>query len=352
MKKQVAFLLPALVLTVCSCTEKQSDYKGKEVNFTAVASDADLTRSVYGDYSGSSQPLYWLTTDRFTVYCAESFGKTVAEYKINELQPGSYDTDNYASIVSDPEDEGLKWGEDESTFYAVSPSVSVTGGTINGAVITGTIPASQDGTISGDADKVVTPDMDNMYLVAKTTTSYSEDKNPFLDFKPMTTAIEFTVKNGLDEEITISSMSLISAAKALSGGFTINMDQEGVNGRHKTTLDAATQSSIASHKKVTISLGTGGVTLAAGKSVTLTFFLNPGNTANDLSLEIVEILSDSSSKTYTAKLKNDEGYVEFATHKKTIVAGIVYGPGILLDFDTKIIAAHWITDDYDISLTD
>ncbi len=336
------FLLSACGLSAISCGERNAEPLDRVISFDACIASADISKAVYGDISGSVQPLYWQLGDRITVFCSESLGDIHrAEYSISSLQPGSYTTDNYASVTNVTEDV-LQWNTGNHTFYAVSPGITVTGCSLDGNVITGKIPASQNaGAVSGSGNKVVAPDMNNMYMVAKTV--YPTDAiPPILTFKPMTTAVQITLENGFRSEssLNVSSISLTSASKFLSGGFKIDMDQAGENDRQKTVLDPATA---ANGSTVSVNFDTP-VAVAYGKSITVTLFLNPGNTVDDLTLTVAGTNAGNGnpySLSTVLEYGNGNGVV-FATHKKTILSGLVLPERIEWKIDNQLVVTPWV----------
>ncbi|MCQ2127620.1 MAG: fimbrillin family protein [Bacteroidaceae bacterium] len=359
--------LAALLLTGC---ERKKDMTGRPVEFSAEIYCSDpfsrsglpQTRVAYGVESGTSQAINWMDGDMITIYCAKCDGKKSALYGVQDIEVASTDNmDSYAGIENAESDgEGLQWGTGQHTFYAVYPGVITgAGSTISGKDVTGSIPAIQTaGTISGTDNKTVSPDMKNMYMVSKAGT-YEPDASPVtLIFQPLTTVLEFTVTNKFDDTgsaMNVSSISLISDHHALDGGFSVDMDQSGLYGRPKTTL--AYGLAATGHNKVTLNFSPS-VSIAHDRTLTFTFFLNPGNTAdqvNDLTFEIKGTNAGTSAPfTRRAMLKDkDDHGVIFETHKKTRVTGIMVPEGVqwTVNYSDPIVA-YWKTgiDDEDLQL--
>ena len=334
----------ALLLTGC---ERAIDMAGKPVSFAAGISDGasgPKTRVAYGVETPGAQAIDWIEGDRITIYCAQCENKQSAVYKVQDITEAT--TGNmisYAGLANAESDgAGLRWGTGDHTFYAVYPGTDTDGATvtIQGKDITGSIPATQGftGVTGTDAAKVVAPDMRNMYMTAKKEVSADNvDGDVELDFKPLTTVLEFTVtKEDSEKTIDISSISLTSAAHALSGGFKVDMDVTGLydspNDRPKTELGLEGGQTVADCNTVTINFGSNPVELKKDQSLTFTFFLNPGNATevDDLTFEIKGTNAGTSEEfTRRAKLeKKDKSKVTFPTHKKTRITGIMVPEGI------------------------
>ena len=351
----------ALLLTGC---ERAIDMTGKPVSFAAGISDGasgPKTRVAYGVKTSGAQAIDWIEGDRITIYCAQCENKQSAVYKVQDIEKASADDMySYAGLANAESDgTGLRWGTGDHTFYAVYPQASATAPvtTIAGNVITGTIPASQGNKgVTGTDAKVVAPDMRNMYMTAKTQVSAENvDGDVELAFKPLTTAVEFTIKNQFDDSecaMNVKSISLISDAHALNGGFKVNMDQAGLYvspyDRPKTTLNL-TGDITATDRKVTVDFGSSPVSVAYGKTLTFTFFLNPGNetAVNDLIFEIKGTnVATSEEFTRRARLENSskEG-LSFLTHQKTRISGLMVSEGVLWAIDAEPAATltEWLT---------
>ncbi len=349
--------LAAILLTGC---ERENDMAGKPVEFSVRSidetSDLPQTKVTYSTISSNRQPIFWEIGDRVSIYCTQCNDIKCADYQVSKVKPTGTDSECYAQI-SPCSSEILEWGESENhTFYAVFPGISTTGviSTIASNVITGSIPANQGfRTISGSAtsDRAINPDMKNMYMVAKNTVAANSNVDPFLDFKPMSTAVQITLKNGFrsHNSMIINSISLTSASHALSGGFKIDMNQPGVNSRQKTILDPATA---PNGNTVTVSLGSSPVTVAYDKSLTVTLFMNPGNEVNDLTMTITGTNAGNNEpfvRSTELKYSNGTG-ITFDTHKKTVLSGLVLPERIEWEIDHQLVVTPWISGGAGINL--
>ena len=324
----------ALLLTGC---ERAIDMTGRPVSFAAGISDGasgPKTRVAYGAEESNYQALDWQEGDHITIYCEACEDKKSAVYKVQDITEAT--TGNmvsYAGLANAESDgAGLRWGTGAHTFYAVYPQASATAPvtTIAGNVITGTIPASQGNKgITGTDAKVVAPDMRNMYMTAKKEVSAENvDGDVELDFKPLTTVLEFTItKEDSEKTMDISSISLTSKEHALSGGFKVDMNVTGLydspNDRPKTELSLEGGQTVADCNTVTISFGSNPVELKKEQSLTFTFFLNPGNDVNDLTFSISGKIEDEIFTRKTALNKSDGTGIAFPTHKKSVISGLM-----------------------------
>ena len=354
----------ALLLTGC---ERAIDMTGRPVSFAAGISDGasgPKTRVAYGVETSGAQAIDWIEGDHITIYCEACEDKKIAMYEVQDVKKASAaDMHSYAGLVNAESDgAGLRWGTGEHTFYAVYPSPeedrSITigigpysdGGTrssvaksISNNIVTAAIPSRQKviGSVTeSDGIWTATPDLTNMLMTAKSTYSAETgipDGSVFLDFKPLTTVLEFTIKKeDSDLVMDISSVSLTSEGHALSGRFKVDMDVNGKytttgtwctegSGRPETTLASATPSE--ADRKVTINFGSP-VKLAKEQSLTFTFFLNPGNDVDDLTFSISGTVgkdgeTKESFNRKTALKKSDGTGVAFPTHQKTRISGLM-----------------------------
>ena len=329
----------ALVFAGCNKIENP---KGGEVRFSITTEGSPITKTAYGeDGTGTGfQYINWINNDQIRIVSAQCTPTTSADYTVSRTgHQGNFD---YGTVSSG---SPLFWGEGTHTFYAVYPSPAVTGYcSISGSQITGSIPTTQGyADIVGTDAKVVSPDMKNQYMYAKATGSKANESVQ-LTFYPLSTALEFTIKNGFEStsSMQISSISLSSAAYALGGSFTANIDNTGVNSRCQCTTTST-------DKTVTINFSTP-VTVAYGKTLNFTFFLNPGNGGadgiNDITFTISGTnLGTSTAFTRSAKLENRDSTpasaIAFPTHKKTRIKGLVIPEAVEWDIEGTIFVTPW-----------
>lgn len=344
----------AISLLAVSC-EKPVNVSGKPVSFSASVSEHAFssTKASYGTAASTatSQPIEWTAGDFLTVYCQQCNGAKVSDFQVSTVHPSGTASNSFAKVEASG--AGLQWGTGQHTFYGLFPGVNVTGvtATISGKNITGSIPVSQGhGTVTGTDNKVVPPDMKNMFMVSKNVIDAGEAGDPvFLEFQPLSTALEFTIENGFEDtnsDMNITSISLVSAAHALSGGFCVDMDVNGLYNRPKTTLPSTLV--IADNDSVAINFGSNPVSVGYGETLNFTFFLNPGNATeiNDLTF-IIKGTNDGTSTSFVrkARLEYKTGTgVTFATHKKTRIKGLMIPESVNFDIEGDIVIIPWETN--------
>ncbi|MDO5443114.1 MAG: hypothetical protein Q4G10_05535 [Bacteroidia bacterium] len=359
-----AGILAAVALSLVSCEKIVERYRsGEEIKFAVASGSVDTKASYSGAVSGIKERIDWQNGDLMRIYCAEASTPDdhYSDYSVSSVEtPSSGSAVSTAHIVSSGE-SGLRWGEDgvDHHFYAVFPSPSAGGATqsISANTVTASIPASQGyvGTISQtDGNYIAAPDLKNMVMTAKatyTTETFPDDDEVFLSFTPLTTAIQFVIKNDTGGDLKLTAVQLISgdgktsSEPVISGAFSVNLNQTGVasgtevkpfTGNDYTitygqdyplcTSTAATSTDQAADRTLTISVGTEAapLTLAAGKTFTFTFFLNPVSDFNDLTFKLIKTGGNWQS---TRLGYTDGDGVFFPRHKKSTVAGLLIPEG-------------------------
>ena len=224
-----AALVALLALTSCQ-KEYFSFRSGTPVKFGATSSGTSLTRTAYsGVESGNKERIDWQAGDTIRIYCAEASEPAAkwADYTVSSTGITSSGQKSEAALT--PSDGGnLCWGDEGSAhvFYAVYPSPATEGkssdkfpGEATKTTATCTIPSTQD-TLSIKKETgshttfTAVPDLTSEYMVAKKTISAGtqtiDGSTVFLSFKPVVTAIEFTVINGSGSPMDIDNISLTS----------------------------------------------------------------------------------------------------------------------------------------------
>ena len=324
---------------VCSCAD--IEMTGRKVNFsTRIASMSTETRTVYGEDSGTAfQYIDWTDGDVIRIFCDQCEDDKYADYAAshNSHKP----TGDRATVSSST---GLKWGTGDHTFYAVYPSPVVNSAvSFSEGVMSAEIPALQSvsGAVAGSTSKVASPDMRYQYMVAKTVVSASASSVD-LELLPLTTAIEFTVKNGFDSHSTmnVSYVKLTSDNYFLSGQFTVAPGTSGVNNRPICTNRATS----ASNKSVTINFSSP-VAVNYGNTLNFTFFLNPGNGGasgiNDITFEIGGTGTGNAPFVRRAMIKKGGVGCAFPTHKKTRVTGLMIPEAIEWNIEGTLTVTPW-----------
>lgn len=353
-----AALLAVAALFVLSCERISfQDLVGTEVNFSV--SSSPRTKASYGSYVGtgsepSLQNIEWSTSDRIRVYCAQCSGDKYANYQVSTVHPSGTASNSFAQI-SHLGTHGLLWGTGSHTFYAVHPDPSqISGASLNTSSAVCIINPDQrgTGTVTGTADKVVPPDMRYLWMSAKNTlTELPDDGDVVLNFKPLTTVLEFTVENGFEDTnsaMNITAISLKSDEFYIAGSFNVNMDQDGRytgdNKRPKTSIPTGLNR--ADCDSVYINFGSAPVSVAYGKTLTFTFFLNPGNAydVDDLTFEIRgKNAGNNATFIRSCRLEDKDGLgIEFSSHKKTRITGLLVPEGVTWGINGQIVVSPWL----------
>lgn len=377
MKKLVYYslLFAALSFIAGSCSKMQTfGKKGERIHFSA-GSISDATKTIYGDVDGNTQAINWEVGDLISIAgknCPVDAGEgttCIEDYRVSELDSRG---DNYGKIVVNGSNLGLVWGEPgtKHDFFARFPAsktdIDTTG------IITGSIPQVQGFesiTTSATTDTppitthIVKPDMNNLIMVAKVLNVEAGSKiiqngeEVFLDFKPISTALEFTVENGFgtNNDMIVKSVGLerVTSTEAcpniLWGDFkvTVKNDKDGKNNRPKTELD---YSKDKSNNRVAINFSEP-VTVKKGEKLNFTLFLNPGNVRDieNLKLFITFVDNDDATKAVTRKalmLKSDDTPVSFPTHKKTRIYGLVVPEAVkIIINDENVVVTPFVVED-------
>lgn len=323
---QAAIAIITLV-SATSCTqEPRGGEEGAPIRF-GVSTTYDNANGTRTEYSGedeegremcalsTAERIDWLSTDRIRIASAQAVSTGdnghFADYRIT---PDSYEGIVHKATVS-PVDEELKWGGTGShDFYALYPSAlqnedaDITVGS-EGATVTATIPAVQTATLDGHVFK---PDMDYAYLYAKVS-GVSVGSNVKLEFKPLVTALEFTLLTAALDPITanLTSVTLSSrqSGACLSGSFTAGITPNG--------LTALTASDVTGGSpRITLDLGAG-VQLSTTEAYTFTFLMVPMDQT-----ELTLILGFDDNTERFLKLKYNGEWITLDACKKMYLRNI------------------------------
>lgn len=199
MKTNKIFLISALALLACSCSEEEKwggqPTPGEEVKFGASLESTD-TRTIYGDEANGAFPIYWVNGDRVQIFspqCAtnddpDAIGSAVYAVTVEKA------TQNYATSIDKVGDWGVRWGDNATAdFYSVYPATSATvvGQDCKSARLTMTTQQNNTVRVENGVKKVY-PDMNNCFMYAATPGANSgADVN--LSYKPLSTAVRFNV---------------------------------------------------------------------------------------------------------------------------------------------------------------
>ncbi len=322
MKKYLVPLLFAAALLV-SCEKQQESKqlipKGEAIEF-AMSSPAVNTKTEYGDVSGTKQPINWINGDKFTVYCPEAL---VSDSDAEEVDYKVSTSGSSSSVSPDNPDVQLMWGgEGTHTFYAAYPA-----GTLDGNTLLCEIPYTQ--TLKGK-DGVYAPMLPECgYMVAATTANKSNGAVT-LTFKPIFTAIEFTVGPGPAKDVEVKGFRLESAKSTLAGSFSarINLDSA------PTYADFISQA-----KSISVRFGdSSSVFIEKNKTISFTVIAVPQELNELTAYFSIKYKGDDQDTELSIPLKKDGEFITFKAGKKSRINA----PGILgpetqeTGFDTDI----------------
>ena len=255
----------ALLLGGCDgeILEELAGLTGTEITFGASTmwQNGDDTRTEYSGDLTTTTPKYeridWTPpTDRIRIVCAEveTDTKTLADYDLlpTATADGKVSQASIRPSSSSPTNgNGLHWGSGTHHFFAWYPapgmasnysstttvgsesSIALVSGE-TAATVTGTIPATQTPVSRKTTTKnnVTTteykPNMNYAYMYAHATGTPT-GSNVLLQFKPLVTALEFTLKAGDATMATckLKSLKLTSTSNNLTGNFTIKLKSDG-----------------------------------------------------------------------------------------------------------------------------
>lgn len=315
-----SILAVATVLLPMTGCQKENMSRGKAVSFHVTSGNHDTKAAYSGTVVDGYERIDWVENDLIRIWCDQaSYGKPgnppvianenkFADYKVVEGITAKQKISE-ATIKKNDANNELLWGNENTDhyFYAVYPSPATSSpwvSAMNKNTITGTVKAAQtgDGRFS-----------DGMVMVAKTgpLRPGTFDKDAvFLEFSPITTAIKFSVENGMKSNITVNKVELISESHPLSGEFSYKIGEGKI-------LDSSISDA---EKKVSITPSPAkSLTANKGNAYEFIFLLRPDDNLDDLSI----VITDSNDVTYTSELKTSGGAYTFSKGSKTVITGIV-----------------------------
>ena len=325
-------VLSMSVMLLASC-EKLADNYGRPVIFSSSQS-SQVTKATYGDYDASihHQDINWKPGDELRVFSAEALdpnNKPFADYRIT----GEGST---SGITPCTEDVDLRWGNPDDkgkyNFYSIYPlpsdskdivTVSMNSYFASGDIYGDQTPASADVTKDDDGNFTVGTNLPKYMMMVANKSVSDNNTTVNLDFRPLTTVIQFTIQNGTGEDLPIYGLELRSKSTAmpLSGPFTLNIGTLDTDGYEICRYSA--ESVATENCRVKMKLDD--VSLAVGKSITFTFFLHPSVDLSDLTLGLYRTATWCR---YTTIQHTDGTGVTFRKHMKTIVDGLCLPAGM------------------------
>ena len=342
MKKDFRILLAticvALSLTSCHVNDDITSCGGK-MSFTAGARQM-LTRAQYSDVVGNVARIDWQVGDNISIYCGEALTNTQADYAVRSVTEDKESSISKAVISCIKEEEALSWGKINVThdIYAVFPSPATSlyeSDVFSKGKVTGYIFESQK---MLSVNKIATdeyeakPDLRSQYMVARTTMKPADDKPIFLEFNPLTTAIEFEIQNdySTSDPMNIAYIQLVSKNHKLNGLFSVDL----TSWTPKDGLPATTSAGLAEGTpKVMLDFRSqegGCLSLKRGEKLKFTFFLLPNEDIDDLAFMVVD--PDGGYVATELAYSNDPTHgnagVNFPRCKKSFVKGLLVPEGV------------------------
>ena len=344
--------LVCAMLAAAGCVEPMWE-SGREIRFGARSVAEPMTKTSYGeivqvDENTKKQMVDWAAGDVVRIVCEQATNPTpgrnhYADYVTTAgVRQGTTAESRATLSLHSSNADGLKWGSttQDHVFYAVYPSPNYFNdekhSLSTAGMLKGEIPAVQPAvSVSGPTDGayVAAPDMKNQYMAAKRTVAAGkqsfEEGEVFLNFTPITTAIEFEVTNGMGSDLAIDRIEIESATKNLSGVFISDL----AGGNSLTGLSEAgsqvptvlPQSATSVTKKAAVSFEDGGVTLTDGQKLTFTIFLLPESSLDDLTFRIVK--KNGAGYIQTALKRDASTWITFEKGLKHFVKGLFVQEG-------------------------
>jgi len=334
MKKTFSFaslVLAGMVLLVGCQKDGTRSGNDKMIRFTA-GLNPPATRTAYsGEVTGGFERIDWVNGDLIRIWSDKAKDRynnnPWADYSIKSVTPDG--NKSVGTLANTDDGNGLVWEEagGNYTFYSVYPSDGativpddpITGGAASGMSIaaaqsasgtpgTGTGSFKIDGTVTTVNTVVLHPDMSNALMFAANVINYNA-VTVNLDFYPAYTAFEISLVCGdSDADIALSSFTLSSTSKALSGPFTALV---------KRYNDTAYTCPAYSTSNNSITFDLTGQVISKTKGLTFTVFALPQD------LTDLKIRFDLADATFRAlDLKQSGSFINFPAGKKHRITGI------------------------------
>ena len=221
-----------LLATACQKEEQVTvPTPGTEVQFGVSLKDGAGTRTVYGEENNNAFPIYWVNGDQILVTSPQCLvGRNTAVYSV---EVGAANQD-YATSLKKTGASGVQWGtQSKADFYSAYPASKVSLDA-SGTKFQMSMPSEQYCVVKRSSGKLTAyPDMDACFMYAKTVdASVASQVN--LQYKPLSTAIRFTVQVKEDDDlkndgvpIIVSKILLHAPDKvAIAGDFTVELSGE------------------------------------------------------------------------------------------------------------------------------
>lgn len=328
-----SFLVGLSLITMFGCNDEIEQpvpvvNYGDEIQFGASGGfDVDTkTRTSYGDLTDGTYPIYWESGDQISIYCAEAsgVGGTFSTYSVT---PNSSDR-TYGSVQKTGE-TGLQWGDPntEHKFYAFYPQSAIDTENTTDHTIVAEVPTLQRVTITANsgADASTHPYIaeSNMNYAMMGARTYITPNTPpagwngtvSFDFKPIVTAVDVTIRGNADRGVMLTALNVTTReGQPLAGSFSCDLDKL-MSYYEKMEADTPTTEEDNPceyanldeyvYNMVTVDLRTADntpITLGAGQELTVTVFLLPHMSYDDVTFSVAVQNAGSHQETLPAQV--------------------------------------------------
>lgn len=298
----VAMVFAAFMAGSGCIKDKEKDFAEDQVSFSANTGALE-TRTDYGEDGsvGETSVTYvnWVAGDKIKILSSTGYSDT---YTITDVHDGS-DSDGISKANVNPDNDGIAWGSGTQTFYGKYPAVypaAADSTSLTSSTMTCYIPGTWT-----PSDETALSQLPYGYMLAKETTSRTTSVS--LTFNPKFTAFTFTLKNPTGTSVALSSLTLTSASKAMSGTYKVSCSDESVG-----TLPTYSKGT-TDHVRVAFPSG---FSVPAGTTA------NPGTktftlvAVPDSFSDLTVTCTNSGGSSRTLGLKKSGAYLTFAALKK------------------------------------
>ncbi len=315
MKKSNRVILLLLSLAATAACGK-AGFSDGTVRFRLSSGLPPVRAAFSGVVTDGVERIDWEKDDRIRVFSPQASGADGethwADYRVKSVREDG--TSSLASV--EPEGTRLSWGEGAHDFYAVCPSPADAGGTsLENRVFHGLIPATQN--VDWE-DRDGLPDRNRICLLAAAHGLEESREEPVhLVFRPLFTALSFTLSLEDKNPVPITSFRLESSAGPIAGAFRVSMEDE--DWLIKTEGETADGISIGMDR-----------TLEQGSSMTFTVLCLP------LDLSGLKAVFETAYGTKSLTLSYQDGSpIVFPACRKARITGLVLpgAPDISFTFD-------------------
>ena len=196
-----------------------------EVEFASFFLGNPATKTVYSGVvaDDKSERIDWVAGDKITVW--SDFSRTAAGKHNADFTVNTVVLENGRSIGKITTDTPLKWTashKEDYTFWGVYPAGTVD---FENNSFNAEIPAAQT-LVTNATNQKREADMKNAYMVSYNKVPYFT-KPVRINFEPLFTAFEVTVKSKDETSFHLNSITLASDSTALAGTFAVSCAEDG-----------------------------------------------------------------------------------------------------------------------------